>query len=153
VVLVFLCQICSLSSKIAVAQIKAKTKRDWVSGGFHRVAWVPGRPAGSTGFYRVNSQAGFYLHPDRSHARVGRIPGGPAGPVRVFKTLGVWLRDVVIFFKDAIYFKHKPYFTTPLKTIKTCFLLKKITNSKKSKIKNEQRNQLNHNDKSTKPHN
>jgi hypothetical protein len=68
-----LCQICSLSSKIAVAQIKAKTKRDRVSGGFHRVAWVPGRPAGSTGFHRVNVQAGFCLYPDRFHAQIGRV--------------------------------------------------------------------------------
>jgi hypothetical protein len=42
----------------------------------------PGHPAGSTGFYRANSQAGFYLHPDRSQARVA---GQPAGPVRVSK--------------------------------------------------------------------
>ena len=34
----------------------------------------PGLP-GSTGFRRANSQAGFCLDPDRSHARVGRVPG------------------------------------------------------------------------------
>ena len=27
----------------------------------------------------------FCLHPDRSQARVGRVPGRPAGPVRVLK--------------------------------------------------------------------
>jgi hypothetical protein len=31
-----------------------------------RVARVMGWPAGSTGFHWANSQAGFYLHPDRS---------------------------------------------------------------------------------------
>jgi len=40
---------------------------------------------GSTGFRRVNSPPGFYLDPDRSQARVGRVPGRPAGPVRVSK--------------------------------------------------------------------
>jgi hypothetical protein len=60
-----------------------KTRR--VSAGFTRVARVPGRPAGSTGFHRANSRAGFCLHPDRSQARVGRVPGRPAGPVRVLK--------------------------------------------------------------------
>jgi len=42
---------------------------------------------GSTGFSRANSRAGFCLHPDRSQARVGRVPGRPAGPG--FKTLDV----------------------------------------------------------------
>ena len=46
---------------------------------------VPGRPAGSTGFHRANSQAGFCLYPDRSQAQVGRVPGQPAGPVRILK--------------------------------------------------------------------
>ena len=46
----------------------------------------PGRPgSGSTEFLRANSQAGFYLDPDRFQARVGRVPGQPAGPVRVSK--------------------------------------------------------------------
>ena len=36
----------------------------------------------------------------------------------------VWLGGVMVFFKD-IYFKHKPYLTMLLKTIKTYFLLKK----------------------------
>jgi hypothetical protein len=39
----------------------------------------PGRPAGWTGFRRANSQAGFCLDLDRSHARVGQVPGRPAG--------------------------------------------------------------------------
>jgi hypothetical protein len=47
-----------------------KRERDRVSAGFTRVAWVPGRPAWSTGFFRANFQAGFYLDPDRSQARV-----------------------------------------------------------------------------------
>jgi len=41
--------------------------------------------SGSTEFHRVNSQAGFYLDPDRSQARVGRVSVRPAGPVRVSK--------------------------------------------------------------------
>lgn len=40
---------------------------------------------GSTGFGWAKSQVGFVLHPDRFHARVGRVPGRPAGPVRVLK--------------------------------------------------------------------
>ena len=48
----------------------------------------PGLP-GSTGFLRANSQTGFYLDPDRFQARVGRVPGRPAGPVRVSK---LWLQ-------------------------------------------------------------
>ena len=51
-----------------------------------------GRPAGSAGFRRVNSPPGFYLDPDRSQARVGRVPGRPAGPVRVSK-LCLYLSD------------------------------------------------------------
>jgi len=52
--------------------------------GLNRV--YPGRPgSGSTGFRRANSPAGFYLDPDRSQARVGQVPGRPAGPVRVSK--------------------------------------------------------------------
>ena len=46
----------------------------------------PGRPfSGSTGFRLANSLAGFYLDPDRSQTRVGRVPGQLAGPVRVLK--------------------------------------------------------------------
>jgi len=33
----------------------------------------------------ANFLAGFYLDPDRSQARVSRVPGRPAGPVRVLK--------------------------------------------------------------------
>jgi len=44
----------------------------------------PGLP-GSPGFCRANSQTGFYLDPDRFQARVGRVPGWPAEPVRVLK--------------------------------------------------------------------
>ena len=62
-----------------------KKKIDRVSPGFGRVDRVLGRPAGSTGFPRVNSRAGFCLNPDRSQARVGRVPGRSAGPVRVLK--------------------------------------------------------------------
>ena len=39
----------------------------------------------STGSDRANSQAGFGLHPDRSHAGVGQVPGRPVGPIRVLK--------------------------------------------------------------------
>jgi hypothetical protein len=62
-----------------------REKSDRVSPGFDRVDRFPGRPGGSTGFPRANSQAGFSLHPDRSQARVGRVTGRPAGPVRVLK--------------------------------------------------------------------
>jgi hypothetical protein len=63
-----------------------KKKIDRVSPGFDRVDRVPGRLGpGSTGFRWVNSRAGFCLHPDRSQARVGRVPGRPVGPVRVLK--------------------------------------------------------------------
>jgi len=62
-----------------------KKKIDRVSAGFDRVARVPGWPAGSTGFHRANSQAGFCLHPDRFHAWVGRVSDRPTGPVRVLK--------------------------------------------------------------------
>jgi len=84
VVLVFLCQICSLSSKIAVAQIKAKTKRDRVSDGFYRVAWVPGRP-GFTGSTpkRVFASTRTGSMPGSAGSRVD--PPGRAGPG--FKTL------------------------------------------------------------------
>jgi hypothetical protein len=54
-----------------------KKKRGRVSVGFTRVARVPGRPTGSTGFRRANSPAGFYLDPDRSQARVD--PPGRSG--------------------------------------------------------------------------
>jgi len=64
---------------------KKKKERDRVSAGFTRVARVPGLPGGSTGFFRANFQAGFYLDPDRSQARVCRVPGRPAGPVRISK--------------------------------------------------------------------
>jgi hypothetical protein len=52
------------------------------AGAISRDAEVKGR---EEGFCRANSQAGFCLHPDRSQARVGRVPGRPAGPVRVLK--------------------------------------------------------------------
>jgi len=52
-----------------------KKKIDRVSPGFGRVDRVS----------RANSRAGFCLNPDRSQARVGRVPGRPAGPVRVLK--------------------------------------------------------------------
>jgi hypothetical protein len=58
--------------------VKIKKKIDRVSPGFDWVDWVPGRPAGSTGFSRANSRAGFCLHP-------GRVPGRPARLVRVLK--------------------------------------------------------------------
>jgi len=57
-------------------------KKNWP--GLTRV-WPGGTGPGSTGFSRANSQAGFCLHPDRSQARVGRVPGRPAGPVQVLK--------------------------------------------------------------------
>jgi hypothetical protein len=63
-----------------------KKKIDRVSPGFNRVDRVPGWPAGSTGFRRANSRVGFCLHQDRSQ---GRVPGRPAGPVRVLKH---WLK-------------------------------------------------------------
>jgi hypothetical protein len=62
-----------------------KKKGGRVSSGFTRIGRVPGRPAGSTGFRRANSQTGFYLHPDRFQARVGRVAGRPVGPIRVSK--------------------------------------------------------------------
>ena len=52
---------------------KKRKKRE--RPGLSRV--YPGRPAGSTGFFRVNFQAGFYLYSDRSQARVG--PPGRSG--------------------------------------------------------------------------
>ena len=70
---------CSSSSFRGFVYIK---KRGRVSTGFAR---VPGRPARSIEFRRVNSPPGFYLDPDRSQARVGRVPGRPAGPVQVSK--------------------------------------------------------------------
>jgi hypothetical protein len=36
-------------------------------------------------FSGSDSRAGFCLNPDRSQARVGRVLGRPAGPVRVLK--------------------------------------------------------------------
>jgi hypothetical protein len=45
---------------------------------------------GSIGFRRVNSTSGFYLDPDRFHARDGQVLDRPAGPVRVSK---LWLLD------------------------------------------------------------
>jgi len=65
--------------------VKIKKKFDRVSPGFDRVDRVPSRTARSTGFSRANSRAGFCLHPNRSQARVGQVPGRPAGPG--FKTL------------------------------------------------------------------
>jgi len=59
-----------------------KIKKNWP--GLTRV-WPGGPGPGSTGFSRANSRAGFCLHPDRSQARVSRVPGRPAGPVRVLK--------------------------------------------------------------------
>ena len=56
-----------------------------LSAEFTRVDQVPGWLAGSTGFRRANSQAGFYLDPERSQARVDRVPGRPARLVRVSK--------------------------------------------------------------------
>jgi len=60
----------------------SKNKKNW--SGLTRV-WPGGPGPGSTGFPRVNSWAGFCLNPDRSQARVGQVPGRPAGPVRVLK--------------------------------------------------------------------
>ena len=60
-------------------------KIDRVSPRFGRVDRVLGWPAGSTWFPRANSWAGFCLNPDWSQARVGQVPGRPAGPVRVLK--------------------------------------------------------------------
>jgi hypothetical protein len=94
VILLFLCQICSFiienssgakssPKRRRLTSIKYKKKRP----GLRRV-WPGGPGPGSTGFHQANSQAGFCLHPDRSHAQVGRVPGRPAGPVRVLK---LWL--------------------------------------------------------------
>jgi hypothetical protein len=47
-----------------------KKKKGRVSAGFTRVARVPGQPARSTGFRRVNSPTGFYLDQDRFQTRV-----------------------------------------------------------------------------------
>jgi hypothetical protein len=64
--------------------MKKKKKKKRERPGLSRV--YPDRlGSGSTGFFRANFQAGFYLDPDRSQARVGRVPGRPAGPVRVSK--------------------------------------------------------------------
>ena len=79
-----------------------KNKIDRVSPEFDRVDRVPGRPSGSTGFRRANSRAGFCLHPDRSQAWVGRVPGRPVGPVRVLKHwyfLGEKKLTSFVFFK------------------------------------------------------
>ena len=55
-----------------------------INPGLSRV-W-PGRPGpGSTGSGRANSQPVFCLDPARPQARVGRVPGWPAGPGRVLK--------------------------------------------------------------------
>jgi len=52
---------------------------------------------------RVNSRAGFCLHPDRSQARVGRVPGRPAGPVRVLKhCFYPSLYTIIIIIKKSI---------------------------------------------------
>jgi hypothetical protein len=48
-------------------------KRGRVSAGFTQVARVSDQPAGSTGFRRANSSAGFYLDPDWSQARVSKL--------------------------------------------------------------------------------
>jgi len=47
--------------------------------------WLSGPGPGSIGFHQANSKTGFCLHPDRSQARVGRVPGRPTGPGRVLK--------------------------------------------------------------------
>jgi hypothetical protein len=49
------------------------------------------------------------------------------------RTEGVWLGGVVVFFQRYNTFKHKLHLTTPLKAIKTCFLLKKSTSYLSSK--------------------
>jgi len=54
---------------------------------------------------RVSGRPGFpgpipkrvCLHPDRSQARVGRVPGRPAKPVRVLKH---WRKEWMISFKN-----------------------------------------------------
>jgi hypothetical protein len=70
-------------------------KKGWVSARFTRVDRVPGWPAGSTWWFRrAKSLAGFYLDPDRSQARVGRVSGRLVGPVRVSK---LWLKYNIIF--------------------------------------------------------
>jgi hypothetical protein len=46
----------------------------------------PGRSgSGLTRFRRANSQAGFYLDPDRFQARMGRVSSQPARLVRILK--------------------------------------------------------------------
>jgi len=57
-----------------------RKKKHRVLSGFARVM---GRPARSTGFCRVVAPACFLTNPDRSNHRVDRVPGHPAGPVRV----------------------------------------------------------------------
>ena len=52
--------------------IKKKTR---VSAGFGRAGRVTGRPFGSTGSGRANSQPVFSLDPARPQARVARVPG------------------------------------------------------------------------------
>jgi hypothetical protein len=63
----------------------SKPRSNSKTPGLARVARVPGWPARSTEFRRANSPTGFYLNPDRSQTRVGRVLGRPAGPVRVLK--------------------------------------------------------------------
>ena len=63
----------------------------------------PGQPGfGSTGFCQANSPAGFYLDPDRSQARVGRVLDRPVGPVRVSK---LWLKyfEILVFQCNQIF--------------------------------------------------
>jgi len=73
-----------------------------VSVGFTRVGRVSDRTARSTGFCRVNSPPGFYLDPDWSQARVGRVPGRPAGPVRISKLCSL-VYELGLIFISAIY--------------------------------------------------
>ena len=95
----FCVKFAALSSKIAVAQIKAKTttsfnvywykkKRERVSSGFDRVARVPGDPPGRPGFTGPTPKRGF------ASTRTGPMPGRP-GPESTrwadpsFKTLKI----------------------------------------------------------------
>jgi len=51
------------------------------------------------GFLLRPGRAGFYLDPDQSQARVGRVPGRPAGPIRVSKLcfFSLNLRSIIFF--------------------------------------------------------
>jgi hypothetical protein len=67
-----------------------KKERDRVSARCTRVARVPSQPARSIGFFRANFQTGFYLDPDQSRARAGRVPRLPAGSVQISKLCMKW---------------------------------------------------------------